>query len=114
MDLRLEFVFCSLREEKSFVKLCQEYGISRKTGYKWKERLLEQGSKGLVDLLRKPLTSPTRLPSDQLVYQPGDRQICLFDPHTCQIALITHGRGPIVVLKEEGDSGNGTSSEARN
>jgi transposase InsO family protein len=64
MDLRLEFVFRSLREEKPFLELCQEYSISRKTGYKWKKRFLEQGPNGLADLSRKPATSPNQVAED--------------------------------------------------
>ena len=41
--------------------LCREYGISRKTGYKWKERFLQQGVEGLADQSRRPRTSAHRL-----------------------------------------------------
>lgn len=61
MDLRTEFVLRALREEKAFGELCQEYGISRKTGYKWKDRFLADGLVGLEDLSRKPLNSPDEI-----------------------------------------------------
>ena len=41
------------------------------------------------------------LPSDQVLFQLGDDQICVYDPETRRIALVTKGRGPIAVLKEE-------------
>jgi putative transposase len=58
MDLRIEFVTRALREELSFAALCREYGISPKTGYKWKERFLEEGRLGLADRSRRPLNCP--------------------------------------------------------
>lgn len=35
--------------------LCEECGVSRKTGYKWVNRYQERGKKGLCDLSRAPL-----------------------------------------------------------
>ncbi len=43
MSQKLEFVLKSFKMEKSFTELCTEYGISTKTGYKWKERFYEEG-----------------------------------------------------------------------
>lgn len=42
------------------VELCREYGISRKTGYKWLARFEETGIDGLVDESRRPLRSPAQ------------------------------------------------------
>jgi hypothetical protein len=42
MEQRMEFAFKALKSE-NFRALCQEYGISTKTGYKWRERFLRQG-----------------------------------------------------------------------
>ena len=39
-------------------QLCQEYGISRKTGYKWLKRYQEEGEDGLSDRSRRPKHSP--------------------------------------------------------
>lgn len=64
MDLRIEFVSCALREEQPFAALCREYGISTKTGYKWKERFLANGRAGLVDQSRRPKTAPTLVSED--------------------------------------------------
>jgi putative transposase len=38
----------------NFRELCREYGISPKTGYKWRERFIRQGLSGLEDLSRRP------------------------------------------------------------
>jgi len=54
MDLRQEFVLARLRRERPMTALCDEFGISRKTGYKWLRRYQEGGMKGLVDRSRAP------------------------------------------------------------
>lgn len=61
MDQRTEFVLRVLRNVERFGDVCKEYGISRKTGYKWKERFLEDGLSGLGDVSRRPKTSPNEL-----------------------------------------------------
>ena len=53
MKQRVEFVMRALKAE-NFRALCQEYGISGKTGYKWLERFKEHGRVGLADESRKP------------------------------------------------------------
>jgi transposase InsO family protein len=64
MDLRYEFSIRALHEQTPFTELCREYGISRKTGYKWKRRFLAEGRSGLADLSRKPHSSPDGLTED--------------------------------------------------
>ena len=54
MELRQEFVLARLRGERSMTTLCDEFGVSRKTGYKWLRRYQEEGKKGLVDRSRAP------------------------------------------------------------
>jgi transposase InsO family protein len=66
MDSRVEFVMRALQEATPFAELCAEYGISRKTGYKWKERFLQSGFSGLEDLSRRPSHSPQQVPEDVL------------------------------------------------
>lgn len=61
MDQRTEFVLRVIRGSERFGAICREYGISRKTGYKWKERFLEEGLSGLGDESRRPKNSPTEL-----------------------------------------------------
>jgi transposase InsO family protein len=38
----------------NFRELCREYGISAKTGYKWRARFVQSGLAGLNDLSRRP------------------------------------------------------------
>ena len=54
MDEKLSFVAECLRGELAMVSLCEAYGISRKTGYKWLGRYRELGPEGLVDRSRAP------------------------------------------------------------
>lgn len=58
VDQRTEFVLRALRQVEPFGDLCREFGVSRKTGYKWKERFLEDGLAGLADHSRRPNTTP--------------------------------------------------------
>src|SRR5262245_17388340 len=64
MDQKMAFALRAVRDVERFQQLCEEYGISRKTGYKWKKRFLQQGLEGLQDLSRKPNSSPTGLSED--------------------------------------------------
>lgn len=64
VELRTEFALRAMKNDISFVKLCQEYGISAKTGYKWKARFIEQGISGLTDESRRPHSSPTQVGED--------------------------------------------------
>jgi putative transposase len=60
MNQRTEFVLRAIQTD-NFRELCQEYGISPKTGYKWRERFLEQGLNGMQELSRRPQSSPVGL-----------------------------------------------------
>ncbi len=44
----------------SMAELCDTYGISRRTGYKWAERYVEEGVEGLRDRSRAPHSCPHR------------------------------------------------------
>jgi transposase InsO family protein len=49
MDGRMSFIVDWRREELSVAALCRQYGVSRKTGYKWIERFEGSGLEGLSD-----------------------------------------------------------------
>lgn len=53
MDQRIEFAMKALNCA-NFGHLCREYGISRKTGYKWRERFVENGVAGMEEESRRP------------------------------------------------------------
>jgi transposase InsO family protein len=60
VNQRKEFVLRAI-ETSNFRELCQEYGISPKTGYKWRERFLEHGLAGMNELSRRPQSHPDEL-----------------------------------------------------
>jgi transposase InsO family protein len=64
MDQRTQFIADYLREVLSVSELCDLYGISRKTAYKWIDRYLRQGPTGLEERSRRPDTSPNRTPDE--------------------------------------------------
>ena len=47
MEKRFEFVVDYQEDEWSMAEICRQYGISRKTGYKWLRRYEEEGFSGL-------------------------------------------------------------------
>jgi len=75
MSLRLEFVRLALHEDANMSELCQRFGISRKTGYKWLGKYQRHGKEGLMDQSRRPHISPNRTPVEieELVLQVRDR-----------------------------------------
>ena len=54
MDEKLSFVAACLRGDLPMVALCEDYGISRKTGYKWLGRYRAFGPEGLAERSRAP------------------------------------------------------------
>ena len=61
MDERLRFVARVLDGEK-MARLCAEFGISRKTGYKLFDRYKDYGAHGLTDRSRRPYRHANQLP----------------------------------------------------
>ena len=60
MKERLRFVVAHESDLYSMMELCERFGISRKTGYKWLERFEAEGPGGLENRSRKPHRSPSR------------------------------------------------------
>lgn len=58
MEQRLEFIREYETELFTMTELATEYGISRKTAYKWLERYHAEGAPGLFDHARRPRRSP--------------------------------------------------------
>ena len=58
MEEKIRFISDYLSNVFSFTELCERYGISRKTGYKWVDRYVEQGARGLEDRPRCPSNKP--------------------------------------------------------
>jgi len=62
MDERVHFISDYLKGRYEVSTLCDAYGISRKTGYKWIKRYKEYGIDGLKDVSRRPHNSPYKTP----------------------------------------------------
>lgn len=60
---RLKFVAAVQLGRKTMTELCEEYGVSRKTGYKLLARYAAEGALGLLDRSRAPLTHPNQTPA---------------------------------------------------
>jgi putative transposase len=58
VELRLEFARAYASGQYAMTELCDQYLISRKTGYKWMARYEADGRRGLADRSRRPHTSP--------------------------------------------------------
>jgi putative transposase len=58
MHERVRFVADVERGEQGLKELCERYEVSRKTGYKWLRRFVEEGPEGLVDRSRRPHHCP--------------------------------------------------------
>jgi putative transposase len=67
INLRTEFALKAMQEGVNFSQLCQEYGISRRVGYKWKARFKIEGCAGMMDQSRKPKTHPGEVSEDVLL-----------------------------------------------
>lgn len=58
MSQRLRFI-CDLESyQYTMTELCERYGVSRKTGYKWAQRYGQEGPSGLEDRSRAPQRRP--------------------------------------------------------
>ena len=76
MTEKEQFIAEMLKAEMPFNHLCAKYGITEKTGYKWKKRFLEEGKYGLQELTRAPDSHPNALSEDVVI-----RLIKLKDAH---------------------------------
>lgn len=88
MDERLRFVVEALDDEDSMTALCEYYGISRTTGYKWLARYRLSGALGLAERSRAPhrhgLARPEEMVSAVLALK---RRHPLFGPKKLRVLL---------------------------
>ena len=63
MSQKLEFITRLQHYDGNFSQLCEAFGISRTTGYKWRHRHADKGEAGLHELSRRPQCSPTITPA---------------------------------------------------
>jgi putative transposase len=64
MKERMRFVTDWERGLYAMVELCERYGVSRKTGYKWVDRYAREGPDGLREQSRAPHHCPHRIAAD--------------------------------------------------
>lgn len=58
MSKKMEFVERAVEPGAKLAPLCREFGISRQTGYKWRQRYVELGAAGLEEKSRRPQNCP--------------------------------------------------------
>lgn len=64
MDQRIRFVVLASRPDANMTRLCDEFGISRPTGYLWLQRYEVGGFRALADGSHRPHSSPKRTSAD--------------------------------------------------
>ena len=64
MKEKKSFIDAMLKQNQPFRELCREYGISEKTGYKWRGRFYERGYAGLEERSRAPKNHPNTIDGD--------------------------------------------------
>jgi len=76
MDEKLQFISYYLQDEWSISELCREFGISRKTGYKYIHRYEDIGLDGLKEQSKSPYRHPNAVPNKDV-----ETIILLRSPH---------------------------------
>ena len=76
MEQKELFIKEMLKSEKPFKHLCTEFGISEKTGHKWKNRFYEQGKIGLIEQSRA-----TQSHSNEIDGDTAAELICIKNAH---------------------------------
>ena len=66
LDQRTQFIADHRRETQTITELCDRYGVSRKTAYKWIDRYLRLGPAGLEERSRRPHRAPNQT-ADEIV-----------------------------------------------
>ena len=64
MEQKERFIEEIMKAEKPFKHICADFGISEKTGHKWKNRFYEQGKSGLYEQSKAPLNHYNQIDGD--------------------------------------------------
>lgn len=64
MEERERFIKEWLSGNQTFKELCDQYGIHRSKGYKWRKRYLREGIAGLIERSRAPHRHPNQTPDE--------------------------------------------------
>ena len=89
MEERCRFVLLAEKHQQSFTSLCEEYGISRNTGYKWVSRYQKYGLISLRELSRRPMTSWERVTGMRSI------ELTSAQPHRLSTTLGLLQTGPV-------------------
>ena len=65
-EQRLQVIEAYINEDASMTAICDRYGISTKTAYKWYKRYLNLGLEGLYDLSKAPHQPYCRFTEEQI------------------------------------------------
>lgn len=60
---RVEFCILASKSKSNISNLCERYKITRRTGYKWLKRFLEEGISGTIERSRRPKRNPNKTSS---------------------------------------------------
>ncbi len=96
-SLRMDFVMIARDPDASKSETCRQFGISRRTGYKWLRRYEAEGLMGLRDRCRRPMSSPLRASGDivtDIVKLRGKREERFRGPKKIRALLLRRGTGP--------------------
>jgi transposase InsO family protein len=67
VSVRKDFILLALAGNTPKAELCRQFGVSRKTGYKWLKRFKEKGTAGLVNQSKKPRSNSAAISSDTVM-----------------------------------------------
>ena len=91
MEERLRFVMACMERVETISALCLQFGISRKTGYKWLGRYEQEGPMGLVERSRAPHVCPHALtPAQEEVLLAVRRRYPTWGPRKVKAWLERH------------------------
>ena len=74
MSQRIEFCMLASKSGSNISDLCQRFNITRRTGYKWLHRYIDEGLIGLEDKSRRPENFPNQTSEDIDKYIVGLRK----------------------------------------
>lgn len=108
MEERIKFIVRALNGDLNFSGLCEEFGVSRSTGYRWLKRYREYGNLfEIKELSRRPHSNPTKTSAEhegrikalRLRYGWGAKKLkVLLDQEGIDLPVITINR----ILKRQG------------
>jgi len=67
MDQKKKFIWETFDKSKTFTEICTKYGITTKTGYKWKKKFEQGGWQGLEEESRQPKSNARSVPEEVIL-----------------------------------------------